>query len=99
MKVVIHLDRGRPTAGSHALYFFERKLPVGRRFLVPDAQRFRSVFVKLSAAHQQTTDVGANLDVSPALRLGVQHGVVADYFIYLERRYFATPGYFLNQLV
>ncbi len=40
VKVVIDLNRGSPTAGSDALYFFQGKELVGRGFLVANPQLF-----------------------------------------------------------
>src|SRR5580698_2882800 len=69
MEIVIELNCRRPTAGAHALHFLERKLPVRRHFLVPDAKRLRSVLVQVVSAQNQTADVGAYLDVALAERL------------------------------
>ena len=59
--------------------------PSGGDFLVADAELLVGVLVELFAAHQQATDVGAHLDVILAQRLAMQHGVVADHFIHLQR--------------
>ena len=51
------------------------------------------------AVAQQATDVGADLHVILPQRLAVQHGVVADHFIHLQRSHAHAPGHFLDQLV
>ena len=50
VEIVIHLHRRRPRARADALHFFERNLPVGRDFLVPDAQLLAGMLPQLLAA-------------------------------------------------
>ena len=46
---------------------------------------FLRVLIQLFAAHQQATDVGAHLHVILAQRLAVQHRIIADHFVHLQR--------------
>ncbi len=84
MKVVIHLRRRGPAAGANALNFFQRKQTVRRSFLVSDAQLLLAMLEQFLAPAQHAGDVGANLHVVLAARLGGQHGVVADHVAHFE---------------
>ena len=53
--------------------------------LWPMPSFFAGMLPQLLAAAQQAADVGADLHVILAQRLAVQHGVVADHFVHLQR--------------
>ena len=53
----------------------------------------------LSPSLQQATDVGADLHVVLAQRLAVQHGVVRQHLVDLQRRHAHAPRHFVDQLV
>ena len=84
VEVVIDLHRRRPTAGADALDLFERKEPIGRGLLVADAQAALAVVEQLIAPAQHAADVGADLDMIFAVRLGMEQRVVTDDAAHLE---------------
>src|ERR1017187_10738746 len=93
VKIVVYLDGRRPRAGPHALHFFERDLAVRGGFLVTDSELLAGVLPKLVAIPEEATDVGADLDVVLSQRLLVQHGVVRQHFVDLERGHADTLGH------
>src|ERR1035441_5164027 len=99
VKIVIHLHGRRPRARPHALHFFDRDLAVRRHFLVPDSQFLAGVFVELVAVVQQATDIRAHLHVEFPQRLAVQHRVIREDFVHLQRAHAHAPGHFLDQFV
>src|SRR5437879_4277193 len=70
MKVVIHLGRGGPTAGSDAFHFFQRKQAICGRLLMADAKLRGAVMQNFFSAADHAADVGTDLDVelAPGLR-------------------------------
>ena len=61
-------------------------MPSAVTSLWPMPSRFLHVLVELVAAAQQAGDIGADLHVILARGLAVQHGVVAEHFVDLQRR-------------
>ncbi len=57
------------------------------------------MFQQLVGVVQQATDVGADLHVILAARLAVQHAVVGNHFVDLQRRHADALGHFLHQFV
>ena len=58
---------------------------VVRYFAVTDAEGLRRMLVEFFRAPQLAADVGADLNVILAPRLLVEHRVVADDLVYLQR--------------
>ena len=73
--------------------------PSASHFLVRNPELLAGVLVQLVAIVQQATDVGADLDVILAQRLGVQHGVVGHHFVDLQRRHANARGDFVDQFL
>ena len=71
--------------------------PSGVVFFVADPELLFRVFVQFLAAHQHATDVGAYLHVILAHRLAMQHRIIADHFIHLQRCDAAALGHFVDQ--
>ena len=69
------------------------------QWIVADPQLLTGVVPQLSAAGQQATDVGADLDVVFPQWLLMQHGVIREHFVHLQRRDANTARYFLDELV
>jgi len=67
--------------------------------MVLDAELLASMFQQLVGIMQQATDVGADLHMVLAARLAVQHAVVGNHFVDLQRRHADALGDFLNQLI
>src|ERR1035437_2861085 len=99
VEIVVYLDGGGPGTGAYALHFLNRELAVGGDFLVADAELPAGVFVELVAIVQQATDVGADLHVVFPQRLGVQHGVIRQDFIDLQRSDPDAGSHFIHQFV
>src|SRR5437870_3855772 len=97
--VRVHLHSRRPTACADTFYFFEREQPVGGRALVSDAKLLFAMFKKLFATAQHAGNIGADLDVEFAARLGRQHGVIADYVADLEFSQFEPASNFGDHVV
>src|SRR5262245_33056935 len=98
VEVVIDLYRRRPRTRAHAFHLLEREEAVRRDFLVSYAEFLTGVLVQLIAIPQQTTDIGADLDVIFAHRLAMQHRVVGQHFIDLQRGHAHAPGDLVDQL-
>jgi len=84
VEVVVDLDGGSPAAGADAFDLFQRKDAVSGRLFVSDAKLVLAVAENLVAAAQHAGDVGADLHVVLARRLGAQHGVVAEDVAHIE---------------
>src|SRR5580658_9722114 len=97
VKIVIHLDSRRPRARPDAFHFFERNPTIGRDFLMTYADFPASMLPKLHAPAQQATDVGADLHMVLTERLLVQHGVVTDHLIHLQRTHSGAPCHLFDQ--
>src|SRR5437899_1786443 len=63
MKIVVDLDRWRPTAGANALDFFQRKQPVGGGAFVSHAEFLLAMLQQFFTTAEQAGDIRANLDV------------------------------------
>src|SRR5881227_1421793 len=88
-----------PTACADTFDFFEREQPVGGRALVSDAKLLFAMFKKLFATAQHAGNIGADLDVEFAARLGRQHGVIADYVADLEFGQVQAAGNLCDDLI
>ena len=60
--------------------------PSGVTSLCPMPSFLLGVLAQLFAADQQAADIGADLHVILPQRLAMQHRVVADHFVHLQRR-------------
>src|SRR5258708_16720517 len=99
VKIVIHLCRWSPTASSDALHLFQRKQTIRRRSFVTHPQLLSAMLQNLFAAPNQAADVGANLHVELAARLGRQHRVVTDHVAHFQFGQIQPPGKFRNYFV
>ena len=88
VKVIVDLHCRRPTASADAFDFFQRKCSVRGGLLVADAQLAFAMVQNLFSAAQHAADIGANLNMIFAHRLGVQQGVVADHVADFQFRQF-----------
>ena len=67
--------------------------------LCPMPSFWQACSQSLSPSHQQATDIGADLHVILPQRLAVQHRVVGEHFVDLQRRHAHAPGHFVDQFV
>lgn len=97
MKVVIDLNRRSPGTSAHALNFFESDQAIRRCLTICKIETPAGVFHEFLSANCLTANVRADLDVVAPNRMAMQHGVVADDFIYLQRGDATALGYFVDQ--
>ena len=90
---------GAQEQAPDAFHFFQRNLAVGGDFFVADAELLAGVLPQFGAAGEQATDVGADLHVRFPQRLAMQHGVVAEHFLHLQRLHAHAARDFLHQFL